>query len=143
MGSGVVGGGGYVNGGGVVGGGVIFANGGGPSVGNTLSVISGKPGKLGKGLFSGPGSGGGGPGKGGGGGNPSIGGCAGAGIVVVTPGGKPNPEGDGAKPFPQLQGQAASVVPCLLCHELKIRSSKSFSPPATNLLAKKSEDATE
>jgi hypothetical protein len=74
VGPGVVGGGGVVNGGGGVGGGVIFANGGGPSVGRELSPISGSPGIPGKGLAYAAGSGGGGPNSTGGGGGGGIGG---------------------------------------------------------------------
>lgn len=139
VGPGVVSGGGVVNGGGAVGGGVIFANGGGPSVGSILSDIVGRPGKPGRGLLRGAGSGGGGPGRGGGGGGASIGGCAGAGIVVVTPSGKPKPVGSGAAPGSlQPHGQAPPVNSCLLCQELKRRSSKSLWLPARNRLAKKS-----
>jgi len=79
--------GGYVGrGGGIVGGGVIFASGGGPSVGSQSSETIGRPGSPGNGLAAARGNGGGGPGSGSGGGGGAIGGCAGAAIVVVGAG---------------------------------------------------------
>jgi len=86
VGAGVVGGGGVVGPGCKVGAGVIFQSGGGPSVGRRASVSPGRPGRPGKGLAKAPGNGGGGPGRGTGGGGGAIGGCAGAGIVVVAAG---------------------------------------------------------
>lgn len=88
VGAGVVGGGGVVTGGGKVGAGVIFQSGGGPSVGRRASVRPGRPGRPGKGPAKAGGNGGGGPGRGTGGGGGAIGGCAGAGIVVVAAGNK-------------------------------------------------------
>lgn len=102
----VVGGAGVVTGGGIVGGGVILNNGGGPNVGKCSKLSSGKPGKPGSGFAGAKGSGGGGPGRGGGGGGPQIGGCAGAGMVVVGSGhakeGAPPPHGPETLPW-QLQ----------------------------------------
>lgn len=79
--------GGYVGrGGGHVGAGVIFARGGGPSVGSQSSETIGRPGRPGSGLAAASGNGGGGPGSGSGSGGGAIGGCAIAAIVVVGAG---------------------------------------------------------
>lgn len=86
VGPGVVGGAGVVTGGGIVGGGVILKSGGGPSVGKISNPMPGKPGKPGRSAAGIGGNGGGAPPGRIGGGGGMIGGCAGAGIVVVGSG---------------------------------------------------------
>lgn len=97
--------GGYVGrGGGIVGAGVIFARGGGPSVGSQSSETIGRLGRPGSGLPAASGNGGGGPGSGSGSGGGAIGGCANAAIVVVGAG------------IENAIVAPAPPQPCLPCH---------------------------